>query len=286
MILKLQRSGFTETNLLFINFLQKCKNNNNEHLDWWFNIDINRMYSKAGFYDKKIEGTYFNINCKQARNSEMFQRWLDEYSTSLKSSTYTEFMTHFNHNGKQWKELQTYKNELKEFRELFNTCIPKELTQYWKVPEKIYKFLENKNVLIVNSFGALIVQQYENGNTHKIYPTFPILNNINYVHTPYTFFNNGPHNNFFETLQDLFEQIQRVEFDIALVSCGPYGAILVDRICKLLQKDAITMGSGITPMFGVMPGNKEPFWLSTIPPEFIPEGYEKIEKGRYWLGNF
>lgn len=65
--------------------------------------------------------------------------------------------------------------------------------------------------------------------------------------------------------------IESLDFDIALVSCGAYGVFLTDRIAKM-GKDAATVGSGIYDLFPV----------GKIPDHLKPKGWEKIENGRYW----
>lgn len=280
--MKLQRTGFTEGNLIFIEYLNKNQIFNKD-LDELKILDINRMYSKAGFYDKSINGSYFDIDHKKAYESAIFQRWIDDFSNSLENSDYLEYMSHVRSQEKLKylrENLETYIKKLNNENNKKNI----EFKNYWKKHECIYKFLENKKILIVNSFASLIFRQYSSGNVHKIFNNFPKLADINYIDFTYTFFNDGPHSNFFETLEYYFELIRAKSFDLALISCGPYGCILVDRIVKVLGKDAYTMGSGITPMFGIQPKKYEPYWIGEIPREYMPEGFEKIEKGRYWIG--
>jgi hypothetical protein len=277
-MIKLQRSGFTETNLIFID--SWTQEQLPQHLIDLQNLDINRIYSKAGFYDKNIEGTYFDINTKQVKNSENFHRWLIEYKKSLYNCDYLEAMSHI----RSYPIYETFRPLLEKFIDSLKHNNMNTVNQYrnfWKKPHTIYHILDKQKILIVNSFGSLIYRQYTSGNVHKIFPDFPNLSDIDYIDFPYTFFNNGPHQNFFETLDYYMHIIQKKAFDIALVACGPYGCIMVDRIRKALNKNAITIGSGITPMFGIDPKKQEPYWTH-IPPQYIPKNYEKIEKGRYW----
>jgi hypothetical protein len=285
-MIKLQRAGFTETNLLFIYWLESnCDLPINQLLYDVQKLDIQRLYSKSGFYDKQINGNYFNIDFEKAKTSDLYHKFINDYTKSLYDCDYLILMSHIYKN----KEYFQFKDQLNNYyNKYFNhkNYLNKQLFRYWtdNYSASIYKYLDNKKVLIVNSFGSLIYQQYISGNVHKIFPDFPILNNIDYVDFPYTFFNSGPHENFFETLNFYYDLIKQKNFDIALVSCGPYGCILVDLIVKNLNKSAITMGSGITPMFGINPGKDEPFWISEIPKKYIPLEYEKIENGRYWRG--
>lgn len=280
--MKLQRTGFTEGNLIFIEYLKQQNEVSSDLQDLQI-LDINRMYSKAGFYDKSIPGSYFDIDHKKAYESENFQKWLKDFSNSLVGSDYLEYMSHI----RKEEKFSNFRPELEDYISVLNqekNSINIIFKNYWVKYKSIYEYLENKKVLVVSSFASLIYKQYESGNVYKIYNDFPKLNDIIFIDFPYTFFNNGPHKDFFETLEFYFEIIKNKIFDVALISCGPYGCILVDKI-KKLNKDAFTMGSGITPMFGIDPKKKdEKYWISEIPKEYVPSGFEKIENGRYWTG--
>lgn len=278
--IKLQRSGFTETNLIFINSIS----NPTEDLIKLKHLDIHRMYSKAGFYDKDINGSYFDLNIDQVIKNDNFNRWLYEHKIAIENCNYLEAMSHI----RAYDIYKPYRLELDNFIDSLNhhnQTYKSMYHNYWVKQYKIYPLLENKKILIINSFGSLIERQYSSGNTHKIFYNFPFFDNIDYIDFPYTFFNSGPHKNFFETLEHIFSLVSFKYFDTALVSCGPYGCILSDKIIKILHKEAYTMGSGITTMFGIEPNRNEPFWISKIPEQYIPEGFAKIEKGRYWIGS-
>lgn len=281
-MIKLQRAGFTETDLIFIDSLPKEKITQDLRELWL--LDINRLYSQSGFYDKEIYGSYRDIDTEQAESSNTFRRWLLEYRNSLLNSDYLILMSHIYSQQKYF----LYKDMLNIYSNRFNqkNSINKNFYRYWKdnYAQSIYPYLEDKNVLVINSFGSIIQHQYDSKNIYRIFPSFPKIRNLKHIDFPYTFFNDGPHKNYFETLDYYFEIISQIEFDIALVSCGSYGCILVDRIVSLLSKSAITLGSGITPMFGIDPNKKEQYWVNEIPKEYIPNNYEKIDKGRYWIG--
>lgn len=281
-MIKLQRAGFTETDLIFIDSLPKEKITQDLRELWL--LDINRLYSQSGFYDKEIYGSYRDIDTEQAESSNTFRRWLLEYRNSLLNSDYLILMSHIYSQQKYF----LYKDMLNIYSNRFNqkNSINKNFHRYWKdnYAQSIYPYLEDKNVLVINSFGSIIQHQYDSKNIYRIFPSFPKIRNLKHIDFPYTFFNDGPHKNYFETLDYYFEIISQIEFDIALVSCGSYGCILVDRIVSLLSKSAITLGSGITPMFGIDPNKKEQYWVNEIPKEYIPNNYEKIDKGRYWIG--
>lgn len=206
---------------------------------------INWLYSTSGFYDSEIEGTNFDIDVEAAKKSMNYQRFLRDFHDSLLGSDMIHLMIHgrYHLNGQDKQE---------EFAHRFapeNYC-------FWKDMDMIKMLVAGKKILVVSSIGKLIEEKYDNV--------------IGYT-TPTTHLNNGSDGNYFGTLDRVYSELP-TDFDVALVSFGAYGCPLVDKICRS-GKDAMTIGSGIYDLFPV----------GEIPKEYIPNGYEKIEGGRYWL---
>lgn len=287
MNIKLQRPGNTETSLVLSDYLIYKKIVSSFGIQKQY---LQILYSMCGFYDHSIKGQYFDIDYSSAINSEHYQNWLLEYNNSLKHSTHLHPLLDINAFNGYRDHVIAWIRELNVSccTHNFIVCESKEYAKYegywWNYPV-LFPMLENKRVLVINSFDGLIRQQFENKYLDKIHKGFPDFQNLLTIKTPFTFFNSGPHKNYMETLEHVWSQVLSVydQFDVALVSCGPMGCILTDRIHKL-NKDAFYMGSGLHKMFGISPSDpKNEYWITEIPKEYIPEGYEKIEAGRYWL---
>jgi hypothetical protein len=137
-------------------------------------------------------------------------------------------------------------------------------------------------------------EQYISENVKKIDPNFPILTNINSINMIYTYFNDGPHNNSFETANYIFNLIKKIEFDVAIISCGSYSLILSNLIRKELNKDIITLGNELSFIFGIVGkrskniynydynNENNKYYITNIPESYKPDCYEKIEGGCYW----
>lgn len=275
-LMKLQRTGITEAILLFDDWLKAHGHPYLPHVEGEF---INWLYSSSGWYDKTIEGKYFDINVEQVKRSEVYQKWKREFFNSLLHSDYLEIML--------WdKWLEAYFQGQEDLFQIFvESFMAKEThlnlespyRHYWADPHKVMPLLKGK-VLLVNPMAPLLVEQYD--NAHKVYPDMPEFEPV-IQRYPYCFFNAGPDMNGFETIDRIFEQIKKKDFDMALVSVGPHGCILADKINQL-GKTTLTLGSGIAQLFAIDPKTDKNYWLSSIPEEYIPEGHEKIEGGRYW----
>jgi hypothetical protein len=265
--MKFQRPGYTETTLLFIQYLREHGINSEKLIKSEVKF-INWLYSTAGFYDKEVSGSYFDIDTEKAINSQNYKKFLNDYRKALKESDRLCLLIH---------EFFVDKEKIPEFQDSLN---PKGLWN-WFDYKPWYKILENKKVLLVSSFAALMEKQYNCGNIRKIDADFPNISIIAYK-TPYTFFNNGPDKNFFETLDVMKNDISSIDFDVAIIACGPYAVFLADH-CNNIGKMGVSIGSRMHSMFGIDLNQKDnPLWISTIPDEYKPIGYEKIERGRYW----
>jgi hypothetical protein len=150
--------------------------------------------------------------------------------------------------------------------------------------------MENKHILIINNLGSLMKQQFESGNLHKIHPDFSKnIKSIQYFENGYTFFNNGPDSNILETVDNLFNKIQKYDFDGAIISAGAYSCLLADFIITKLNKTAFVIGGDLSYYFGISCKRTTIFYTKEInelwikvPDNLKPPGYEKIEDGCYW----
>jgi 5'(3')-deoxyribonucleotidase len=205
---------------------------------------INWLYSTSGWYDKDIRGSYFDIDVEAVKGSDNYRMFLEEYHEALKGSDLFHLMLH-----SSWhlNGLEKQAEFCKQYSET-NRC-------YWNDVPFLQAIIKDKKVLVISSIAELISDKYR----------------VFGFNTPQTHFNTGPHKNSWETLEWMFDKLPK-NYDIALISCGSYGVLLADMLVND-GKDAITIGSGIYNLFPV----------GEIPEKYRPNGWEKIENGRYWL---
>lgn len=276
--MKLQRIGYTEGTLLFCNYLKNTIGVDKQIIDPKEALFINWLYSSSGWYDKDLSYSYFDMNYDEVYQNSNYHKFLNVYKNSMENSDHLIVLLHEYY-------VNNYLNHKPSFISSLKSNWSQHYANYWCHSEKIYDLLNSKNILVISSFDELIYSQYHSGNIHKIFHDFPVFKSLSTINFPYCFFNNGPHHNSFETIDYIMDQVQNYEFDIALIGAGPHGAIITDKIVKL-GKSAITMCSGITKMFGIDPGSEhKDFWVTTIPEQYIPKNFEKLENGRYWIGS-
>ncbi|NCY20361.1 hypothetical protein EBX31_00200 [bacterium] len=94
------------------------------------------------------------------------------------------------------------------------------------------------------------------------------------------------HRTWFETLEELKTQMEREDFDVALVGAGAWSVPLVAH-AKRLGKKGLHFGGQLQLLFGIKGGRWDhagiynEFWIRPLPQE-RPEDFLKMENGAYW----
>lgn len=152
--------------------------------------------------------------------------------------------------------------------------------------------LRNKKVLVIHPFAESIRQQYavheKLFDNKKVLPDFE-LKVIKAVQTlvstvDYRF------KDWFDALQYMKEEMEKTEFDVAIIGCGAYGMPLAIH-AKHMGKQAVHMGGATQILFGIKghrwDENKtisnlyNEYWIRPNQNETIKH-QEKVEGGCYW----
>jgi hypothetical protein len=309
--MKALRLGSVESTLLYMFYLTNIKKVCNIKDDlissnYWL---IPHFYYSSGFYDKLFEKVLTNNN----NEKESIDEWIIKWTTNnnvIKMYNSENFQIYFinilnilkNCDGIELL-IRGFNNSLDFYYEEFINYFKCKIDIKYKLCDDIsiyycentlrnfYLLSENKTLLIVNSMSELMKLQYDSGNLHKINENFPKLNKIVKYTIPYTFFNDGPNNNLFETVDIFNNDINNLEFDCAIVSAGAYSCLIADNIYKNLNKPVYIRGGYLLSDFGILckrhkdqnnyQFDKLKYWIN-VPDKYKPENYLKIEGGCYW----
>ena len=157
------------------------------------------------------------------------------------------------------------------------------------------KALKGKKVLVISPFSKQIDSQYKNHRemlfTDKDFlPEFALST----VQSVWFFagMKDEKYSTWWEALDYLYDEAMKKDFDIALLSCGPFGIPLCERF-KKAGKSAIYVGGVLQLYFGIKGARWEgdpynydqklynEFWVR---PEDAskPQGTVKLDNGCYW----
>lgn len=153
--------------------------------------------------------------------------------------------------------------------------------------------LQGKKVLVISPFAELIDEQYQKReNLYKnplVLPDFELFT-IKAVQSIAHNHENLPFNDWFEALDSMYAEIDKLEFDIALIGAGAYG-IPLGTYCKNKGKQAVLMGGMLQVLFGIYgqrwekelatEGIFNKYWVRPRPQD-RPKGYAAVEHGCYW----
>lgn len=153
------------------------------------------------------------------------------------------------------------------------------------------KVLKNKKVLVIHPFAETIKIQYNKRkylfDNIDVLPEFELitLKAIQSIAGEKTEFES-----WFSALEFMKSQVDRIDFDIAIIGCGAYGMPLAAHI-KRIGKKAVHLGGATQILFGIkgvrwdnnpiVSGFYNEFWVRPSLSE-IPLNSTKVEDGCYW----
>ena len=152
--------------------------------------------------------------------------------------------------------------------------------------------LKGKNVLVVHPFADTIVKQYN--KRKEIFLDSRLLPDFNLITFKAVQTIAGTKDERFnDWFAWMYEEIKKIDFDIAIIGCGAYGLPLAAKI-KEIGKQAIHLGGSTQIMFGI----KGKRWDEDTDKEYIrklysdawvypnriekPQNAKAVEDGCYW----
>ncbi|MEM7086970.1 MAG: hypothetical protein AAF489_12350 [Bacteroidota bacterium] len=155
------------------------------------------------------------------------------------------------------------------------------------------KALKGKKVLVIHPFTESIEAQYQKRELvftdQNLLPEFDLITykpvqSIAGNHEAY------PYKDWFEALEFMRRDLEKIDFDIAILGCGAYGFPLASFI-KSLGKKSVHLGGVTQILFGIIGKRwEEEFDLSHLINEHWvrpsiserPANFRKVEDGCYW----
>lgn len=152
------------------------------------------------------------------------------------------------------------------------------------------KALKGKKVLVIHPFVNTIERQYANKDNvyaDGLLPDFTLIT----LSPPQTIGGvSSEFESWFQALDYTINEINNIDFDIALIGAGAYGLPLASHI-KQMNKQAIHLGGSLQIVFGIK-GKRwddHPFISNLYNEHWVrpnenekPKNYQNVEEGCYW----
>ena len=230
---------------------------------WWLNSTKKQMENWSGFYPATDENL---IKFSELMFNDMEQ--VDILGSWLTNEKYFK------------KSLSNAKQVVLEDLEPFFTDNP------WT------KALEGKKVLVIHPFNELIEKQYKKRNElfkNNLLPEFELVT-IKAIQSLGG--NNSEFMDWFQALDFMKSEIDKVDFDICIVGAGAYGFPLAAHV-KRIGKKSIHLGGVTQILFGIIGKRWEIFRVWSYPNMFNdawvrpgellkPKNADHVEDSCYW----
>ena len=167
------------------------------------------------------------------------------------------------------------------------------LDQFYKHEYPWTSALKGKRVLVVHPFAETIEEQYRTNRENlfenpEVLPVFACLETVKAVQSVAG--NTVDFASWFDALEWMKQEIEKKDFDVALLGCGAYAMPLAAHI-KRMGRKAIHMGGILQFLFGIQGKRylEDPETAKYINRYFVspsavdrPKEAEKVEGGCYW----
>lgn len=153
------------------------------------------------------------------------------------------------------------------------------------------KALRGRKVLVVSPFADSVARQYSKHRgvlfgkySDEVMPPLQSLETVKAVQTIAG--NSGGWSSWFEALEWMEKEIDKKDYQTALIGCGAYGFPLAAYV-KRTGRQALHVGGALSIYFGIKgkrwdnSGLYNEYWVSPSESE-RPENLEKVEGGCYW----
>jgi len=179
-----------------------------------------------------------------------------KYYKNSDDCSYTQFDVYFQKN-----EPDKFLNYVLDEKTIINYSFIEAIKPFLK---SFTDWGKNKKILIISPLSKSIEHQFKNKNklyVDYVFPDFELLtynSTITYNSTDDT--KNSlkiTTNNWFEECQKMANDINKIDFDIAFLSCASYGMFLGNYIKNTMNKKALYLGGILNMYFNIYGGRYE-----------------------------
>lgn len=268
------RFGGTEMNMIYESLLHRMHPEKDNRED-----AVNRLCMYSGFFpnDISLGEKFVDLMLEECSEIDLLGEWrryMEDYIyVKYQPNTELTYLSRI----EPWKLYQHSRRKVKPWSSA----------------------LKGKKVLVIHPFDESIRKQYAENREHifeRIYKADDILPEFDLITLKAVQTLAGENDSRFQTWFDaldwMIEQCNKIDFDVAIIGCGAYAFPLAAEI-KRMGKTAIHLGGATQLMFGII-GNRwksggsdfykdvvNEYWVSPLDSEKIKHA-DKIEGACYW----
>lgn len=196
----------------------------------------------------------------------------------LNSSKFMDILLVWNYKSHFFQKLKLVKNFL-NVKYIIRTIDIGFINDLW------IKSLKGKKILVIHPFKKTIESQYKKRKELGILPKLKSFEIIKAVQTLGGTLDER-FGTWFDALDYMKKEIDKKDFDVALIACGAYGLPLAAHV-KSIGKQALHVGGGLQLLFGIKgkrwdnAGIYNESWVSPSKEDFL-KNYKVFEGGCYW----
>jgi hypothetical protein len=239
------RLGGSDYNCVQDYYNNKTVINDNE----WYKYHYHRVKSHNGYFDFENSqdnfATYLETMIQCYENSDAFTYGNRSLITSFESNQFSQPAANFI-------------NHLCKNKVCINYTFIEGLAPFLK---SFDRWASGKKILVVSPLSASVEHQYKNKDSLYSNYKFPDFDLLTYT-TKVTYSDEGDDpstlnvvtGNWLEEAERMAQEISKLEFDIALLSCGSYAMYLGNFIKQKLKKKSLYLGGVLNMIFNIYGG--------------------------------
>ena len=282
-----------------VNITSFIINNMNNEKGFFLNriggSDYNSIYNYYSM-NKNINSYYFKYDMYNVKNNNgYFDKSIDEDIIKINYIKYLEKMLYCYINSDVYMNptctiQKNIKTPMNDFNKII--CRDKIMIHYYYIEAITYFindfkiFGQNKKILIISPFSESIKYQTKKERINNLINnyTFPDFTLLTYD-TPITYNNNNDDldfistNNWLEQCELMENEIKKLDFDIAFLSCASYANCLGSFISNNMNKKAIYIGGVLNVLFNIYGGRYNDDYYNSI--NNLEYRITAIEKEKY-----
>lgn len=217
-------------------------------------------------------------------NEEMSRKWCEQFQRDMKDADIWAYFGKYAVSEEYLTRVYLSKDA--------KQVLLRQLESHFTASISWIQHLAGKKVLIINPFVDQIQEQYE--RKELVWGEKQVLPEMDMRYLKSVWYMNKDDNDgfatWFDALEYMIKQVEQIDFDVALIGCGPFSTFLATHI-KRMGKVGIQYGGALQMLFGVRGSRWDEnesykqyyneYWVRASKNN-APKSTKNLDDGCYW----